>query len=576
MPLPLLAILVLVVLFLGYHFYGKFIARVFIPTDKNQTPAHTFNDGVDFVPTKPFYLLSQHFSAIAAAGPIAGPILAAQNFGWLPCLLWIGFGVVFIGAVHDFGALMASVRHKGNSIAEIIRENIGSKAALAMMGFIWLALLYVIVAFTDITASTFLGKSEELQGLNVSFNRGGAVAMASALYLALSIVLGIIQKKFNPPLWLVTLVFVPATLGAVWLGTHWDGFFVMGQKSWGLTILAYCFVASLLPVWMLLQPRGYLGGFVLYMALAVGTLGLFFGGYEITQPAFKTWQAPGLTGSLFPFLFVTIACGACSGFHGLVCTGTTSKQIDKETHCHPVGYGAMLMEGFVAVMALTTFMILPASQAVGPPAQVYGAGLGQFLTLIIGKENLVFAMTFGAMAFSTFVFDTLDVATRLGRYIIQELTGLKNFWGAALGTGLTVAIPAFFLLSAKEGSWTLFWVLFGTSNQMLAALTLLGISIWLKKSGKKYWFTFYPMIFVMGMTVWSLFKQITMGLTQWQTTGFGTPAINAAIGIMLLLLAGFMVMEAGRVWKKNKYKLGGGPYYSSRDILHDRCGKNRL
>jgi carbon starvation protein len=253
----------------------------------------------------------------------------------------------------------------------------------------------------------------------------------------------LIQKKFNPPLWLITLIFVPATLGVVWTGTQISTWLLFSKESWGLIILAYCFVASLLPVWLLLQPRGYLGGFVLYMALAVGVIGVFLGGYDIQQAPFKTWNAGGTTGSLFPFLFVTIACGACSGFHGLVCSGTTSKQISKEGDCRPVGYGAMLLEGFVAVIALATIMILSDSDAKGAPGSIYGAGMGHFLTLVIGKKNLVFAMTFGAMAFSTFVFDTLDVAARLGRYILQELTGRSGKVSAIVATLATVGVRAF-------------------------------------------------------------------------------------------------------------------------------------
>ena len=209
----------------------------------------------------------------------------------------------------------------------------------------------------------------------------------------------------------------------------------------------YCFVASLCPVWLLLQPRGYLGGFVLYSALAVGLIGVFFGGYTIQQPAFKGWDVGGgLTGSLFPFLFVTIAWGACSGFHGLVCSGTTCKQIDKESDMPAIGYGAMLAEGMVAVLALSVVMVMSADDVRGlKPGTIYGNGLGEFLTLIIGKEYLPFAITFGAMAFSTFVLDTIDVATRLGRYLIQELTGLRTLFGATLATPITVGAPALIL-----------------------------------------------------------------------------------------------------------------------------------
>ena len=240
-------------------------------------------------------------------------------------------------------------------------------------------------------------------------------------------------------------------------------------------------------MWLLLQPRGYLGGFVLYSALAVGLVGVFFGGYTIQQPVFKGWHVGGLTGSLFPFLFVTIACGACSGFHGLVCSGTTSKQIDKESDMRPIGYGAMLAEGLVALLALSTVMIMSADDVRGlTPGTVYGNGLGEFLTLVIGKENLPFAITFGAMAFSTFLFDTVDVATRLGRYLIQELTGLKTLPGAAIATLVTVGAPALILSLAGEGAWSRFWTLFGASKQLLAALTLLSVTMWLSKVANRW------------------------------------------------------------------------------------------
>jgi carbon starvation protein len=549
LTLPQIAIVVLAILALGYRFYGRFIARQYALDDATATPAVVRNDGVDFVPTRPFYLMGQHFSAIAAAGPIAGPILACQAFGWLPCLLWIGLGVVFIGAVHDFSSLVASVRHGGKSIAEIIRLQLGQKAWLAMMLFIWVALVYVILAFTDITASTFVGKTEELEGLAVGFNLGGAVALASVLYLLLSVVMGFVERYLRPPLWLSTLVFVPATLLVVWVGTRYSTLLVADARTWGVLILAYCFAASLTPVWALLQPRGYLGGFVLYMALAVGVMGIFLGGFSIQQPAFKTWVAPGLTGSLFPFLFVTIACGACSGFHGLVCSGTTSKQIAKESDCRPVGYGAMLLEGFVALIALATVMIASNAELAGKgPGVVYGAGLGQFLTVLIGRDHLLFATTFGAMAFSTFVFDTLDVSTRLGRYILQELTGLSGRGGAMLATAITAGVPLLILRAAGEGAYRSFWVLFGTSNQLLAALSLLGISVWLRRSGRRSFYTFLPMAFVMTITVWSLVLQV---LAAGRATGasglrIDTTTLNGAVSVVLIVLAVVLVAEAIR------------------------------
>lgn len=554
MSLAAVAAVMLVVLVLGYRLYGSFVASQYALDDTRETPAVTVNDGVDFVPTRPFYLLGQHFSAIAAAGPIAGPILACQQFGWLPCLLWIGLGVVFIGAVHDFSNLVASVRHGGRSIAEIMRLHLGQKAYLAMMAFIWVALVYVILAFTDITASTFVGKTEDLAGLDTPFNQGGAVALASVLYLLLAAVMGFVERYLKPPLWLSTLVFVPATFGCVWLGMEHSTLLLASARTWGLLILAYCFIASLLPVWALLQPRGYLGGFVLYTALAVGVLGIFLGGFEVRQEAFKTWHAPGSAGWLFPFLFVTIACGACSGFHGLVCSGTTSKQIAKESHCRPVGYGGMLLEAFVAVIALSTVMIVSNADIAGKgPGIVYAQGLGLYLARLIGEEHQVFATTFGAMAFSTFIFDTLDVTTRLGRYVLQELTARTGRAAAIAATFVMVLVPAVWLTAAGEGAYRLFWVLFGTSNQLLAALSLLGISVWLRQTGRRSLYTVLPMAFVMTVCLVSLVLQVITVVRTAAQSGLrlDTPTLNGIVSLVLLVLALVLIREAARAVSAN-------------------------
>jgi carbon starvation protein len=545
--LTLLAVGFLLLLAAGYRLYGGWVARQFQLDDARETPANRLNDGVDFVPTKPFYLFGQHFSAIAAAGPIAGPILACQAFGWLPCLLWIGVGVVLIGAVHDFAGLAASVRHGATSIAEITREHLGSRAGRAMMAFIWIALLYVIVAFADITAGTFVGGSEELRATTVNFNPGGAVAAASIMYLMLSVLLGVVQRYLNPPLWLVTVIFVPAAFATSWAGTITSNLFVLDHKTWGVLILLYCGIASVVPVWALLQPRGYLGGFILYTALALGIVGIFFGGYEIRQPAFKAFDIGGMTGMLFPFLFVTIACGACSGFHGLVCSGTTSKQIDRESDIRPIGYGGMLAEGFVALIALVTVMIVAQEALKGKaPGTIYGNGVGQFLTLIIGQDKLAFAVTFGAMAFSTFVFDTLDVSMRLGRYIVQELFGWKGRVGALVGTLLTLGFPFYFILYAPPNSWLKFWTLFGASNQLLAALTLLTITVWLYKARQRIAFTLFPMIFVLAITLWAL---VTLVIGNLRITKIGSgqldiELINALAAAALVLLALYLAVLA--------------------------------
>ncbi len=542
--LALLALLFGAALLLSYRLYGGWIERRLAVDDARVTPASARADGLDFVPTPRFYLFAQHFSAIAAAGPIAGPILACQSFGWLPCLLWIGLGVVLIGAVHDFSSLTASVRHGARSVAEIAREHLGGPAGRAMLAFIWLALVYVIVAFTNMTASSFVSGAEELAGES-HFNTGGAVAAASVLYLLLAIVMGCVQRFLRPPLWLLTLVFVPATFAVCWLGTRISELLVFDYRFWAVAILIYCALASLTPMWALLQPRGYLGGFVLYSALACGVIGVLFGGYEIRQPAFLSWDTHKAGGQLLPFLFVTIACGACSGFHGLVCSGTTSKQVQRESHLRFIGYGAMLAEAFVALIALVTVMIAAPDEVLGvPPGKVYGNGLGRFLTLIIGERNLPFAVTFGTMAFSTFVFDTLDVSTRLGRYIVQELFGWAGRAGALAGTLLTVALPLFLVLVSDARAYLDYWTLFGASNQLLAALTLLAIGVWLWKAGRPAAFAFLPMLFVLTMTAWALVKIV---LTNLEHAGSSFPAlVNTLAGAALLGLAAFLVASGLR------------------------------
>ena len=550
--LTLLAIVFLAWLVLGYFGYGRWIAKQFALDDRRTTPANDLNDGEDYVPTRPFYLFGQHFSAIAAAGPIAGPIIACVAFGWLPCLLWIALGVVLIGALHDFSALTASVRHSAKSVAEITRDRLGISAGRAMMAFIWIALVYVTVAFTDITAGTFVSGDEALAG-ETSFNAGGAVALASVLYLGLSVLLGLVERFIKPPLWLSTIIFVPATFALAFVGTQYSHLLKFDHQTWAFLILIYCVVASLVPVWALLQPRGYLGGFVLYSAIAVGIMGIFFGGYSIEQPAFKSFDIGGMTGMLFPFLFVTIACGACSGFHGLVCSGTTSKQLDKESHAQPVGYGGMLAEGFVAFIALVTVMIASGDALVGadgktlPAGKIYGNGIGNFLTILVGEQNLKFAITFGAMAFSTFVFDTLDVTMRLGRYLLQELTGLTGRFGAVLGTLVTVSVPFLLLFFAKPGSWVEFWTLFGASNQLLAALTLLSITAWLYKARRRIAFTLIPMLFVLIITLWALGTMVYVNLET--TAGLDIKMINALASMALIGLAIFLVVTA---WVKSR------------------------
>lgn len=327
------------IFWIAYKTYGKFLSKkVFQLDDKNQTPSHTMEDGVDYIPTKKSFLLSQHFSAIAAAGPINGPILAATLFGWAPALFWVILGSIFIGGIHDMGSLVASIRNKANSITYVIKKYVSNSAWILFMIFIWITLVYIIVAFTDITASSFVGEITLENGEKV---KGSYIASSSIMYLILPVIMGLMIKIGKMKETIALMIFLPLVAVAIWAGKFMPVSFAVGdlmtqQRFWGALILVYCLIASIMPMWLLLQPRGALGGYFLYVALGVSAIGLVFGNYDIQFPAFLNVNADGSLASnfwtpMFPVLFIIIACGACSGFHSLVSSGTTSKQLNKES-----------------------------------------------------------------------------------------------------------------------------------------------------------------------------------------------------------------------------------------------------
>ena len=539
-----IALIVIAIFSVAYRIYGRFLKQAFRLDNQRETPAWRINDGVDYVPTRLPILLAQHFSSIAAAGPIVGPILAGLWFGWLPALLWIIFGNIFIGAMHDFANLMASLRHKARSIAEVVKENMSHRAYLLFLLFIWLSLVYVIVAFTDLTASTF-----------VSAEYGPGVASASFLYLLLSVFLGLALTRWNWSLGWATAVALPLLLLIIWGGQFLPlalpkSLFSNPAKGWDILILVYCFFASILPLWILLQPRGYLGGYFLYASLGVGLIGLLFGGYTAEYPAFIGFHnAKGAP--LFPILFITVACGACSGFHGLVCSGTSSKQLAQESDAHPVGYGGMLLEGLVAVIALATVMMLPAGDPAlnEGPTQIYAKGLARFAHLL--GVPMEVAISFGLLAFATFVYDTLDVATRLGRYILQELTGWKGQRGRIGTTLATLALPLFFLMITEEAAYLKFWPIFGASNQLLAALSLLGISVWLMKTDRNPVYILAPMFFVLVMTLWALALFVKPWLAGWGDGNF-QPDLIAFVALILIGITLLLLVEAYQIMAQIK------------------------
>lgn len=560
---------------LAYFTYGNFLAKkVFQLDDTKDTPANSMNDGVDYVPARKGLLLGQHFSAIAAAGPINGPILAGLMFGWVPALIWVLVGSVFIGGVHDMGCLVASVRHKARSITEVIRVNVSTRAWVLFMVFVWIALVYLIIAFTDITASSFVGTVTLESGEKVG---GGAIASSSIMYLILPIIMGLMMKCFKLKGSIAILIFLPLVGLSIWAGQYIPVSLPItdpptAQKVWGVLILAYCLIASLMPMWLLLQPRGTLGGCFLYVSLISAAIGLIFGGFTVQYPAFMNLSPvsgldAGFWFPMFPLLFITIACGACSGFHALVSSGTTSKQLTKESDAKAVGYGSMLLEGMVAVVSIACVMIMTrdSEMAARAPNFIYASGMGSFMELF--GVPAAFGISVGLMAFTTFVYDSLDVCTRLGRYIVEELTGLKNWMGKLAGTLLTAGVPVFFIfqtMTDENGNsvpaWKIFWNTFGMSNQLLAALALVGISIWLgntRKNSQIWLAAFIPALLMFIMSNWALVMTVYNG---W-FLGEGHPAV-LVISMVLIILSLLVVVEAIASYPKKRKSATGASYLS--------------
>ena len=338
----------LAILVFGYFAYGRFVEKLLGVDPQNSTPAHTQRDNVDFVPARPAVLLGHHFSSIAGAGPIVGPIIAAAAFGWLPAVVWVVAGAILIGGVQDFSSLIASLRHKARSVADMTREEISPVARILFLLFVWFTLVYVIVVFTDLTSATF--------------THDPGVASSSGMYIFLALALGFLVYRMGFGLGRTSLVLVPLVFVAIWLGQQVPISLPAGDPSrtWSFILLGYCFIASVLPVWVLLQPRDYLSSFLLYVCLIGGVTGVLLGGGKIPDsverlPAFLSFHDANL-GLLFPAMFITIACGACSGFHSIVASGTTAKQLSSERHARPVAYGSMLLESVLALLAVLSLI----------------------------------------------------------------------------------------------------------------------------------------------------------------------------------------------------------------------------
>jgi carbon starvation protein len=552
---------------LAYRFYGRFLEKEMDLNDNNPTPAHTLRDNVDYVPTSNMILFGHHFSAIAGAGPIVGPVIAALAFGWLPAVLWIVIGAILIGGVHDFTVMVASVRNKGRSIGQICKNFLSPPAYYMFLFFILFTLIYVIIVFLDITASTFVPPTgvvhvEGSEQVVLEARQGGVVATASMFYIGLAILFGLCIYKLKVPVGLGSLVFVPLVFGGLWLGNLFPctadlvpQVFGSAKNFWALILMGYCLFAALLPVWILLQPRDYLASYLLYACLFGGAVGLIIYGFTghaaPSYPMFTGFTNAKL-GFIFPALFVTIACGAVSGFHSVVASGTSAKQLDKERGARLVGYGSMLVEGVLALLAVATVMIIAGKVPAGQtPVVTFGNGLGTFVQTLGIPET--FAKTFAMMAVSTFLLTTLDACTRLARFILEEIFKVGNkFLPRLLSTVAVLVLPALVAFQQIPGAdgklipaWQAIWPVFGACNQLLAALALLVIFAWLKRSGKRAFYVAIPMVFMIVTTLTAL-VQLTYKNLLVEGKLLDIRHIIGAISLVLVILAVTIILDTIR------------------------------
>lgn len=523
-----LLIAISVVVFLAaYGTYGAYLAKKWGIDVTKKTPAHRLNDGVDYLPAKAPVLLGHHFSSIAGAGPIVGPIGAAI-FGWLPVFLWIIIGSIFFGGVHDMGALFASVRHDGKSLGEVIGINIGDSGRKLFSLFSWLTLLLVVAAFTNIVAGTFVTVPE--------------AATSSVLFIIVAVGFGVLVYRKGVSLVLGSVVGVALLAICIWLGTMFP--LVLSKNTWMIILLGYIFVASVTPVWILLQPRDYLNSFLLYAMLIGGVIGILIFNPKLQLSAVTSFNVGGKW--MFPMLFVTVACGAISGFHSLVGSGTTSKQLDTESDIKLVGFGSMLIEGVLAVIALITIAYISTEQAaaLANPVTIFSTGLGTFM----GSFGIPVEVgtSFTALAISAFALTSLDTATRLARFIFQEGFAKNSesisenaniLTNRYVSTGITVAISG----ALAFYGWTVIWPIFGSANQLLSAIALLALGVWLKKSGREHKMATLPMVFMFAVTIVALVQLIFANLTNYVLLGFS---------LALLVLSLVLIKQAVKSFKE--------------------------
>ena len=562
------------ILVVAYLTYGKWLAKQWGIDPSRETPSHTEEDGVDYVPAKAPVLMGHHFSSIAGAGPINGPIQAAV-FGWVPVLLWVLIGGIFFGAVHDFGALFASIRHKGQSIGEVIADTMGSKAKKLFIIFSYLTLILVVAAFGSIVANTFMATYTESGAVDYAASAANATtAMISILFILIAIAFGFLVYRRNAGLGVSTIVGVVAIIICMVVGMNWHPIY-LSNTAWMVIVGIYILAASVAPVWILLQPRDYLSSFLLYFMMIVAVVGIIgcglTDGAHMDIPAFtgfKDTVAPTGTslGYMFPALFVTIACGAISGFHSLVGSGTTAKQLNSEKDAQPIAYGGMLIECALAIISLCAVGYIWANYASGEtvtPTVVFATGISKMLGSIpglAGTEKIAYTLL--VLTVSVFCLTSLDTATRLARYMFQEfwlepgetykdVTGYKKvLTNPFVATLITVVLG----IGLGITGYANIWPLFGAANQLLAALGLLAVATWLGKAGRNNKMFYIPMAFMLIVTITSLcftLKSNVLGIMA-GAEGVTWCWVRAVIAALLVVLAVVLAIDGIKTMMNQK------------------------
>ena len=572
----------LICFILAYRFYGRFIARKIGEEPNRPTPAVTINDGVDYVPTRPSVLFAHHYSTIAGAGPIVGPALGIL-YGIGPAWLWVVLGAIFFGAVHDFVALFASIRERGCSMAEIARKTMGNKGFLLFIVFTIVLIVLVTSAFLSLTAISLtslwplesLGLDESQTLLRTETVNGervgviGGIASTSVIVITLCApLLGFLVTRRNLKTWLAYLIAFGVGAVSIFIGFHMP--LGLSPSAWMWVISIYTLFACGLPVWIILQPRDFVNVQILYFGMAAMIAGVLVAGMQglqVSAPVTNFAQGAEKLGPVWPFLFITIACGAISGFHALVSGGTSSKQLARESQARAVGYGGMLLEGLLAVLVLVAIgsslsfgeyiNITWPEVGGGNPILAFALSMGNLLNTSLGIP-VAMGTVFGILTVEGFLITTLDSAVRLNRYLFEELWKtiiadppkvMLKFW---FNSGLSVALM---LALAMSNGYKLIWPLFGSTNQLLAALTLIAATVWLHRAGKQSWFTLIPAAVMICTTIGSLSYYLVV-----KYIPTGNIPLAATDGMLLLLAFGVLGLS---VREFARSRLSPGSSFSS-------------